>query len=348
MNTPVYLFTVLLFELFMVLMQASSVRNTYAGWRDIVKADDVPEAPPVPEEKAAIEPNVRKCSHLNTGSLIVNALSIQGRGHLQNGTPCQDCHHIETLDEGLFLAVVSDGAGSKENAETGSQIVCEKCAEHLKDALKRLGWDSLVCSWDGVFRKVVELIQLDLAAFAKNNEGISFDSLAATLMVLVIGPGKSLFGHVGDGRAGILTDDGWRAILTPHKGAEANQTVFVTNDVLAPGLTLSGVPVPETMIIDNPVSAFAMMTDGCENGLWMTSRKEDLPDGDFRYIPLNHPFVPALDDILGRLSGCQDEEESAELLHRIVTRYNRPLQNEHDDKTLCIGFTPIKEKDNKE
>ena len=32
------------------------------------------------------------------------------------------------------------------------------------------------------------------------------------------------------------------------------------------------------------------MSDGCEDGLWIKSRKETLDDGDFRYVLQNIPF----------------------------------------------------------
>ena len=126
--------------------------------------------------------------------------------------------------------------------------------------------------------------------------------------------------------------------MTPHKGEEANQTVFVTNNVLESGLRLSDVPVPETSVIESPIKAFVMMSDGCEDGLWTKNRKEILPNGDFRYVPLNLPFEPALDDIIKRLSGCEEDREAEELFISLVSQYNRPLKYEMDDKTLCIGF----------
>ncbi len=287
-------------------------------------------------------PRTRLATIVDSDKWKCYGISVQGKGHMISNLPCQDFHKIEMLDadHGIGVAVVSDGAGSKKNSDIGSQFVCEKTVQHLKEAIEKLNWraDNFPTPnvWDGVIRVIVQLIQNDLFEYERASQ-CSFDSLGATWMVMLFSPQKTYFAHIGDGRAGVLVKDGWKAVLTPHKGKEANQTVFITNKVLEEGLRISGVPVPETIVIDEPINAFVLMSDGCENGLWIKSRKEDLPDGDFRYITQNTPFAPALNDILDRIQKCETEDYE-QMLFKIINHYNKPLKNETDDKTLCLGY----------
>ena len=295
------------------------------------------------EQRAWENSRVRKATETANEKWVFYGMSVQGNGHAQSDIPCQDFHSIELLDaeKGLGVAVVSDGAGSKSNSDKGAQFVCEQTILYLKEAIQKLGWDvgNYPCpiSWDRVSRVIVQLIQNDLFEFADKNQ-CSFDSLGATWMMLFFTPEKTYFAHIGDGRAGVLTQDGWKAILTPHKGEEANQTVFITNKVLEKGLKISGVDVPETIMIEEPIQAFILMSDGCEEGLWMKNRKEYLPDGDFKYVQLNAPFTPALNDILMKMQQCKRPQRK-ELFFDILDHYNKPLKNETDDKTICLGYT---------
>ena len=294
------------------------------------------------EEVAWEHPRVRKATAADTAEWELLGMSLQGKGHVEGDIPCQDYHHIEVLDaeKGLGVVVVSDGAGSKANSEHGSKLVCLQTIHHLKQAIKTLAWhddnNPDLATWNGVSRTIVQLLQNDLFDHARQSD-CPFDSLGATWMMLFFTPRKSYFAHIGDGRAGVLTDDGWKAILTPHKGEEANQTVFVTNRVLDEGLKVSGVNVPETLVIEEAIHSFVLMSDGCEDGLWVKNRKESLPDGDYRYVPLNTPFSLALDDIMARMKACEKAQQR-ELLFNIMDHYNKPLKNEIDDKTVCLGY----------
>ena len=309
-----------------------------------VKESEQEPTPKAPAENQDKEQNarIRKYTQIEAGPFSVRGLSIQGRGHLIDNTPCQDYHCVETIGEDMMIAAVSDGAGSKANSAHGSSIVCKMAVKYLKEAVETLKWGKGnwpdAKSWDTVFRKIVELVQGELARFAKKTEGVTFDSLAATLIVFLVGPEKSYFAHVGDGRASVLTPDGWKAVMTPHTGAESNQTVFMTNRILDPGLKISDVAVPETAVIEEPISAFVLMSDGLENGFWVKNKKVILPNGDFKYKKMNLPFEPALNDVVERISMCEKDKEG-KLLFSILDHYNTPLSGETDDKTLCLAFT---------
>lgn len=86
-------------------------------------------------------------------------------------------------------------------------------------------------------------------------------------MVVIYSPLGLLAVHVGDGRMGYKTMSGeWKSMMTPHKGEEANQTIFLISEFWdIPNYELSGVLVPESIVIREPVQAFALMSDGCEH-----------------------------------------------------------------------------------
>lgn len=291
---------------------------------------------------------IRLYTETKTNRMSIYGMSIQGKGHISDNTPCQDCHQVEILDaeKNTGIAVVSDGAGSAKNSAEGSKIVCESSIKYMKMAIEKLQWNDSKklpneALWNKVIREVVRLVQIDLNEKAKSM-GCELRSLAATFIILYFTPEKSYFAHVGDGRAGVKTDEGWKAILTPHKGEETNQTVFVSNEILNPtDLKISGVSVPETLVIDKPIFAFILMSDGCEDGLWIKNKKEDLPNGDFRYVTLNQPFAPAIEKLIQVIQDKRFENQEKEVLFQFMDRYNDNLKSEIDDKTLCFGTLSI-------
>ena len=297
-------------------------------------------APTITKEK-----EIRSFTDAHTKQLSICGISMQGTGHIAENIPCQDYHQVEILDakRNIGIAVVSDGAGSAKNSAIGSKTVCENAIKYLKIAIAKFHWlekDKLpdASQWDKVVREAIHLMQIALFETAKSNE-CELKTLAAACIILFFTPEKSYFAHVGDGRAGIRTSAGWEVILTPHKGEEANQTVFVTNEILKPAdLMISGVHVPETLVINKPISAFVLMSDGCEDGLWVKNKREELPDGEFKYTALNRPFEPALNKLIEILNNKEYADRHQDVMSQFVERYNRNLQQETDDKTLCIGY----------
>jgi len=59
--------------------------------------------------------------------------SVRGAGHIANNTPNQDAVLTRQWEHG-WLAVVSDGMGSRKRSDIGSQCVCRAAFHVLKDA----------------------------------------------------------------------------------------------------------------------------------------------------------------------------------------------------------------------
>lgn len=309
--------------------------------QDGSKTDDTP-IPSVVDEptKAQIEEKrVRKFTTLNN----VIGISYQGDNHIKATpvVPCQDCHSFTKVNDIWNIAIVSDGAGSKEHSDIGSDAVCAAFAFYLSNILKtdkRFANGDIPNEriWDLEFRALLTKFQNEL----KNHKAFKsydFGSLAATIVILAYSPKGYLFAHVGDGRAGVKVNGEWKSLLTPHKGDEANQTIFSTTIEFLnkPTLMMSGVFVPETKVEQCNIEAFVLMSDGCEDGAWATYQKVNLPDGDFKVEDVNQPRPQTLKELMSVLDQKEDEQKG--LIIDFITGYNKGFKTEGDDKTILIG-----------
>lgn len=309
-------------------IKAIAVRN---GWNDSDMESLDCIVVPTPEERIRIF----------TQSEQVLGLSYRGDGHLKTNKPCQDCHSFQRINKDWCLAIVSDGAGSVEHSDSGSKAVCAAFTSYVTKLVEENSFykDGAIPTekdWDIEFRNMLNRFQNDLVGLIKSSkQDIEFKSLAATIIVLLYSPQGYLIAHVGDGRAAVKVNGEWKAIFTPHKGQEANQTIFSTTLRFSEylGLKMSGNYVPETHVCYTSFEAFALMSDGCESGLWHMNEKIDLPNGDFKIEERNIPFSKGLDDALAIIS-CDDPQK--ELLD-FIRLYNNSLSREIDDKTLLIG-----------
>lgn len=300
-------------------------------------ADSAPTQPVV--DDPSNESRVRKFTNLNN----VIGISYQGDIHIKTTpiVPCQDCHSFTKVNDIWNIAIVSDGAGSKEHSDVGSDAVCAAFAFYLSNMLKsdkRFANGDIPNEriWDLEFRALLTKFQNEL----KNHKAFKsyeFDSLAATIVILAYSPKGYLFAHVGDGRAGVKVNGEWKSILTPHKGEEANQTIFSTTIefINKPTLMMSGVFVPETKVEQCNIEAFVLMSDGCEDGAWATYQRVNLPEGDFKVEDVNQPRPQTLEELMSIID--KKENEQKELIINFITSYNKGFKTEGDDKTILIG-----------
>lgn len=269
-------------------------------------------------------------------------ISFQGDNHLKAtpAVPCQDCHSFTKINENWSVAIVSDGAGSKEHSDMGSNAVCAAFTHYLTHILtkdKRFVNGDIPNEkiWDLEFRALLNTFQSQLKSIKPFNT-FDFESLAATIIILAYSPKGYLFAHVGDGRAGVKVNGEWKTILTPHKGEEANQTIFSTTIEFnkKPTLMMSGVFVPETKVEEVSIEAFVLMSDGCEDGAWTTYQRVNLPDGDFRVEDVNQPRAQTLEQLMSIID-APEAEQQAKLID-FITGYNKGFKTEGDDKTILF------------
>lgn len=270
-------------------------------------------------------------------------VSVKGSGHIETGLPCQDNNGYLDLGNGWSILVVSDGAGSAKLSHIGSLITVDRTIFHFANLLAEKQWyQSNILPSDEVWNEeaynTLRLVHEDLNKYAEL-KGIELKDLNATVIVIINSPVGVISCHVGDGRAGYQTETGeWKALITPHKGQEANQTIFITTSFWnIPYFRLSGVRVPEAQIIREPIRSITLMSDGCEGTCWQCNLF-DKESG--KYYDPNLPYPGFFDKIVSTLLEAWDSgEDETELLdswHDFVEKGNQGFIDETDDRTLII------------
>lgn len=284
----------------------------------------------------------------STDNWLVAHASTIGKSHRMANPPipCQDNHAVLSLEQGWGIAISCDGAGSAKLSHEGSNFVSKEAAELFHSIISKNNWirsGQLPNNegWEKVSLQALKKLRYDLEIYAKAKE-LNIADLACTIIVVIYSPHGLLMTHIGDGRAGYRTVAGdWKAILEPHKGEEANQTIFLTsNPWLSENFMMSGVRVPESRVIRDRATAFTLMSDGCESHsfeLGYFDKEEQ------KFIEQNKPFPRFFEPLLLTLKGMKkeglSEEEILEKWARFVADGSENLSNEPDDKTLILGVT---------
>lgn len=269
--------------------------------------------------------------------------SVIGSGHISSNLPCQDNNGYAYLGDGWGIAVVSDGAGSASNSQIGSKIVVERALFHFSNLIKEQKWikHRMLPSnedWNEHSFLTLKAVRDDVEEYALI-KSISFKSLSATAIIVIHTPIGLLTCHVGDGRAGYQDLSGnWHALLIPHKGEEANQTVFLSSEFWnIPYYRLSKVRVPEARVVREPVKVFVLMSDGCEHACWECNKYDEIKKV---FFDPNSPspgfFNPLLFTIYSQSFDNSNRDQILEAWRELLNT-NEGLVHETDDKTLIVG-----------
>lgn len=259
--------------------------------------------------------------------------SIMGHLHTKEGLPCQDACEVKDLGDGWGVAVVADGAGSCQNADQGAQQTVNLAIQHFANAVHKNKWvqkNKLPSQnqWQLLASENLGYIKEDLITFSTQKE-LAFESLSCTIIVLIYSPIGLLITHVGDGRAGYLAASGeWLSMMTPFRGEEANQTIFITSDFEKD---------IESKVIEEKVSAFCLLSDGCEKSAFecnLFDKEKNL------YYDPNRPYPKFFNPNLLALSKIthKSQEEMNLLWQHFLAEGTPQLKNETDDKTLILGM----------
>lgn len=286
----------------------------------------------------------------DTGKWSVVGASVQGNGHIKASVPCQDFSLFEDLGDGWGISITSDGAGSAKNSHLGSKLTAQRALCHFKTLIDQEGWKVKEClpddiQWMHKSFMCLKNVYGELAYFAKQKE-IDLKSLSATVIVVIHSPFGLLAVHVGDGRAGYQSKDGnWYALITPHKGEEANQTLFMTSEFWnIPFYMTSEVFVPESIVVREPVEAYTLMSDGCEKTTW-ECYQQDKTTG--RYCDPNKPYAPFFNPISKKVLKLRESElslkERGDIWADFIFDGNDSFVKETDDKTLILVVNNVVE-----
>jgi hypothetical protein len=263
-----------------------------------------------------------------------------GKSHLQHRLPCQDNHYLEKINNSWGIAVVCDGAGSAKNSHIGSEFVSRKISEYLKKRIEKsphLNDNSLPTKdeWHNFAKNEFKKVYDDLVKFASSN-GYKPETLACTVIVVVYSPNGILISHIGDGRAGYMNQNyEWKALLTPWKGEEANQTIFITSSIWNDRID----SYVRSNIINEPPLAFTLMSDGMESHSFKCSV---LDSNTNLWTDPNLPFPDFFNPLVGTLVEFYESKQNEQLIHEkwksFIKNGTSGIENESDDKTLILGI----------
>ena len=299
-----------------------------------------PRREPVREKKKTRDaPRSDELIITSPGEWVIVGASVIGKDHIRLGKPCQDSFHYELLRNGWGIAIVADGAGSAQNSHLGSAFVAKEAARrYFGDLIVKQGWymGKNIPSeeeWQELANNKWKEVRGDLEGYAKR-EDLDAKSLACTAIVAVFSPTTILVTHIGDGRAGYRNDkEEWKPLIKPYKGEEANSTIFLTSI----SWREESPKYIESKIINDQITAFTLMSDGCEKHAFECSKV----DADGNWSDPNLPYSRFFESLANNLLQMKTKGINPKVMHEkwetFLESGTEGLENEADDKTLILG-----------
>jgi serine/threonine protein phosphatase PrpC len=159
----------------------------------------------------------------NTKKWKIIASSVAGPSHINRGKKCEDYYSYFSKGEN-FIAIISDGAGSKDYGKIGAKIICDSFIDIFKKT-----------TFKNAEEKIIKAIKLarKRAIFHRMNKTKSSGNLSdfsATVLGVMMFKNKGYFFHIGDGAAISFNHKELNNFNTsmPHNGNYSNETFFYT------------------------------------------------------------------------------------------------------------------------
>lgn len=183
----------------------------------------------------------------------VSASAI-GTSHVAQKLPCQDAHEIVTLDNGILIIAVADGAGSATRAEEGSRCAVETSARFLADHLQK-AQPTTPEECESLLESAVVHSRTALRSLAP---GEKFNEVATTLLLTILTDRWLSTIQVGDGAVVCRSISGPLHVLSELGQSEyINETTFLTSSDYRSRLHRTTLPSED-------VGGLAMFSDGIE------------------------------------------------------------------------------------
>jgi protein phosphatase 2C-like protein len=186
--------------------------------------------------------------------------SAIGTSHQAIGTACQDasgCEVLQVNDNTILIAVVSDGAGSAEHSDVGSERAVSAVTNSIRSYfLDEGGSFAQLTRADAI--RWLQTVQSVLEAEA-GEHGHDTKEYACTLLVAIVGTGSAAFMQIGDGAIVVSqgAEDGFSYVFWPQHGEFANTTNFVISPDAEYALEFEVAP--------RRIVELAIFSDGLEN-----------------------------------------------------------------------------------
>lgn len=244
--------------------------------------------------------------------------ACRGTSHERSGVRLQDAR-LSFVPKGkrsdVFVAIVSDGAGSAGYGGEGASLICRSIGLAVRKHFltnTELPTDSQIESWIDAAR--------DRIFVTAQRLGTPPRDFAATLVFVVADRSNAVIAHVGDGCAAIKDEitAQWSVPLWPDHGEYASTTYFVTDE-----------PVPKLRLTryQGAISALVLFTDGLERlALDFASQQ---------------PFSKFFDGICRPLFSSAARGRDRSLSDALKRYLNSSPINDRtdDDKTLVLAVT---------
>jgi Protein phosphatase 2C len=196
----------------------------------------------------------------------VRGVSIQGYGHLRDGSPCQDAyHHLAVADAppelDVHILAVADGAGSRPRSAEGAALAVGMATQLMRTQIAGHGVPAVASGWtDFLGATYLDLVGDFRRAVASVAGAACIGEFATTLTVVVLAHPWLGVISVGDGFVVVRTDDGegpqFHLVSVSLPVSEyANETVFLTSQTAREAVRL-------TCLWDPGVSGVMLATDG--------------------------------------------------------------------------------------
>ena len=156
-------------------------------------------------------------------------------------------------DASALVACVADGAGSTKHGGIGAQMACNAVLAHAATHFEEP--DAIADLTAHKVLKWCDKARSEIADYAELHE-TPFRDFAATLCVVVMAPGKTVFFQVGDGAIVASRNSVMGVVFWPQSGEYVNTTHFLTSPDY-----LNHV---QTLAVDGEFSDIALLTDGIE------------------------------------------------------------------------------------
>lgn len=242
--------------------------------------------------------------------------ACRGTSHERSGVRLQDAHSCFVPARGrgdVFVAIVSDGAGSADFGGQGASVVCRTMASAARRHFvtnSTMPSPSEIESW-------VDASRDRIIAVAQRRTRVLRD-FAATLVCAISDGQETIIAHVGDGCL-VLKDEAlgkWHAPSWPDHGEYASTTTFITDE-----------PTPKLRLSRHvgAISALVVFSDGMERLALDFASKV--------------PFERFFDGVCRPLFEKSTPGRSGSLSEQLKTFLNGPTVNARtdDDKTLVIA-----------
>lgn len=276
---------------------------------------------------------------MNNSNWTVAYASVAGNLHTEQNIPCQDNCVYHRFNSDWGLGIVCDGAGSSSHSHIGSKVTAQLAHKHFMELVQTQQWHvsntfPSPTLWQDVAVLTLRKVKADLEKIAEE-EKLTLQSLACTIIVVIHSSAGILVTHIGDGRAGYFNGKDWKSIINPFHGSVVGETVFITSDIWEENKVNRFV---YGGIYKDTVEAFVLLTDGCEKGSFEVNlydpRKNKFFDPNRPYAKFFNPNVEGLKALY---RDGKSQEEINKLWSGFLKNGTRQFKTETDDKTMILG-----------